>query len=278
MAAAPLPVWRTAGAAVQGAAHQKQDIPCQDALGYQVTPAGAVLAVLADGAGTAAQAAEGAQAAVRRALAALGDGLAQGNPQDEAGWQRLVLDSFSQARQALEQLAADRSLPVKDFATTLACALAVDGWLVAGQIGDGAVVAGANDGSLFTAARPQRGEYANETYFLTLPDALERVEVFAAPLPVSALALLSDGLTRLALQLPTNEPHLPFFGPILSFVAGAQDEVEAGGQLAAFLASERVCARTDDDKALILAVRSGARFAPGGDFASTAPSGTAGAE
>lgn len=247
---------------MRGSAHERMGQPCQDALAYWVTPGGAVLIFVADGAGTAERAEQGAQTAVREALEALDAGLAQGSPQDEAGWRALVEESFYQARQALEQLAAAESLPLKSFATTLACGVALDGWLVTGQVGDGAVIAGAEQGELFAAALPQRGEYANETYFLTLPDALERLEVQVSSQPIAALALLSDGLTRLALQLPAYKPHSPFFAPLLSFASRAQDQDRAEEQLAAFLVSERVCARTDDDKTLVLAVRPGVQFHP----------------
>jgi hypothetical protein len=259
---APGNTWRVVGAAVQGSAHERTGQPCQDALGYWVTPAGAVLIFVADGAGTAERAEQGAQVAVREGLGAVEAGLAQGIPQDEAGWRALVEESFFQARQALEQLAAAESLPLKSFGTTLVCGVVLDGLLVTGQVGDGAVIAGTEQGELFTAAFPQRGEYANETYFLTLPEALERLEVQVYTQPIAALALLSDGLTRLALQLPAYRPHPPFFVPLLSFAARAQEQDQAEQQLAAFLLSERVCARTDDDKTLVMAVRPGFQFHP----------------
>jgi hypothetical protein len=66
---------------------------------------------------------------------------------------------------------------------------------------------------------------------------------------------MTDGLIRLALNLTRNEPHFSFFTPLLAFTAQAEDLVTAEEQLAAFLASERVCARTDDDKTLVLVVR-----------------------
>jgi hypothetical protein len=103
--------------------------------------------------------------------------------------------------------------------------------------------------------RAQRGEYANETYFLTLEDALEQVQVSVYEKAVNLLAVMSDGLTRLAINLPTDEPHLPFFRPLFAFVAHADEEEQASRQLLDFLTSERVCARTDDDKSLVLAVR-----------------------
>jgi hypothetical protein len=117
------------------------------------------------------------------------------------------------------------------------------------------VVAGEAPDKLFLVNRPQRGEYANETYFLTQEDALEQVQVSVFEKAVNFLAVMSDGLTRLAIKLPDHEPHLPFFQPLFAFVAHADDEVQASRHLVDFLTSERVCARTDDDKSLVLAVR-----------------------
>ncbi len=146
------------------------------------------------------------------------------------------------------------------YATTLTCAIATAGRLVVGQIGDGAVVAGEGE-ALVAVTRLQRGEYANETHFLTQADALEHLEIALVEQPVSALAVMSDGLVRLALKMPEQEPHAPFFRPLFRVTAavaepgGALDETEAARQLSAFLGSERVNARTDDDKSLVLAVR-----------------------
>jgi hypothetical protein len=74
---------------------------------------------------------------------------------------------------------------------------------------------------------------------------------------VKSLALISDGLLRLAVSLPDYEPSPRFFRPLWDFATQAEDETQAQEQLTAFLASERVCARTDDDKTLVLAVRLG---------------------
>lgn len=146
------------------------------------------------------------------------------------------------------------------YATTLTCAIATAGRLVVGQIGDGVVVAGKGE-DLVAVTRLQRGEYANETHFLTQAEALEQLEIAVVEQPVSALAVMSDGLVRLALKMPEQEPHAPFFRPLFRVTAavaepgGTLDETEAARQLSAFLGSERVNARTDDDKSLVLAVR-----------------------
>jgi hypothetical protein len=131
----------------------------------------------------------------------------------------------------------------------LICALVSDEWVAAGQVGDGAAVAAEN--GVYTAlTQPQRGEFANETFFIVMDGA--RPDVYSARRRIESLALTTDGLTRIAME-KGNQPHAPFFKPLFDFAAQAGDE--AAQQLAGFMASERVCERSDDDKTLVLAVR-----------------------
>jgi hypothetical protein len=144
--------------------------------------------------------------------------------------------------------------PGREYATTLTCAVATADWLVVGQIGDGVVVAGDGE-ELLAVTQLQRGEYANETHFLTQADALDQMAIEIVERPVSELAVMSDGLIRLALKMPAQQPHAPFFQPLFRAISTTQDEAETARQLSVFLGSERVNARTDDDKSLVLAVR-----------------------
>ena len=246
--------WHVVGASVQGTSHRQAGVPCQDAHAYHVLPGEALVLAVADGAGTAERSAQGAQRAVDQVMATF---LGAALPRDVPGWHTLVREAFAQARQAVEQLAEVQDVELRQFASTLLCAVATPDRLVVGQLGDGIVVARAPDGDLFAATEPQHGEYVNETLFLTMLDALERVQVKVHEQPVRAVAAMSDGLTRLATVVADNSPHAPFFRPLFDFCAQMEDEHEAGEQLAAFLASDRVRARTDDDKTLVLAVRSG---------------------
>jgi hypothetical protein len=247
--------WRVIGASVQGTSHLKGDVPCQDAHGYQVLDGGLVLAAVADGAGSAERSHQGAQLAVQEVLAALSTALDKDAPTDEPAWGKLLLQTFGQARGALVQLSELEEASLRAFATTLSCTILAEGYLVVGQIGDGVTVARATDGLLFAASEPQRGEYANETFFLTQEDALERVQVYVHAEAVDALALMTDGLIRLAMNLSEGIPHAPFFGPLFDYAARVEELPRGEEQLAAFLASERVCERTDDDKTLVLVAR-----------------------
>jgi hypothetical protein len=256
--------WRIIAASAPGSAHLERGLPCQDAYGSRVLPGRVLLAAVSDGAGSAERSGEGARLAVDAALTGL-DALWQGGaPEEEAGWQAAIRDLFGAINQELTKLTEDTNAPLREFAATLTCALATDEGLVVGQIGDGAAIAESVNGALFLTARPQRGEYANEVNFLTQPDVVDCTTVYAARRPVRALALTTDGLLRLAFKLPGYEPYPGFFQPLLAFARETADEAQAQTDLDDFLASERVCTRSDDDKTLLLAVRSDRPGGPAG--------------
>lgn len=255
----PDSAWRVVSAAVQGVSHVRQDLPCQDAAGYQVRADGVLVIALADGAGSARFSELGAVFAVEEALRVLSD--APDRFAEEERWEELLREVFSAARQAVMQLAENpesgEPASPREYACTLTCAIAMGDRLAVGQVGDGAAVAVDANGDLFALTRLQRGEYANETHFLVEEDALDHLVIEVTDRPVKALAVMSDGLIRLALKMPSQEPHAPFFQPLFRFVESVEDGVSADQQLAGFLNSERVNARTDDDKSLVLAVRTG---------------------
>ena len=243
--------WSAAGASVRGSSHVHTDTPCQDAHAHRVLGDNLVV-VLADGAGSALQSREGAQRAVAVACDALSGTMARALPLTPDKWNQLMSRVFARTRAALAERAESGGLSA--MATTLTCVVASSRQLVVAQLGDGVVAAIDRAGTLFSAVPPQRGEYANETVFLTAKDALERIDVQIYPGPVQALVATTDGLLRLALNSDC-EPFAPFFEPLIRFVEGAGPGRSTEGKLAAFLQSERVCARTDDDKTLVVALR-----------------------
>jgi hypothetical protein len=251
-----IPLWQVVHAQAVGSAHLTSGLPCQDAAGWRLLPSGILAIALADGAGSAPLAEVGANLAIAEALASLENSPANQTSQDAQAWEAAVRGAFEAARDSLARESDAAGLPQNVFATTLTCLAATDTAVIFGQVGDGVLVARAPLGDLYTLTQPQRGEYANETLFLTMPDALERGYFKVEQMEVAALAVMSDGLSRLALHLPGYAPHGPFFAPLWRFAARAlSDGAQASQQLAEFLASERVCARTDDDKSLVIAVR-----------------------
>ena len=67
---------------------------------------------------------------------------------------------------------------------------------------------------------PQSGEYANSTNFLTSDEYREQLEFIAATSSCSKVALMTDGLERLALRFDSQTPHAPFFEPLVPRTAG----------------------------------------------------------
>lgn len=246
--------WRVVGAAVRGISHERLDLPCQDAQGFRVLPGGILLAVIADGAGTAAFSDQGARVAVEETLRSLEAALEDARPANPGEWEDLLASAFFSARQAVINLADQSGENPREYACTLVGIAAAGDGLVAGQIGDGAVVARCVNDELFTVTRLQRGEYANETHFLVESDALVTAQIEYIDRPANALAVMSDGLIRLALKMPSQEPHAPFFHPLFRFAAAEAGEEGAADKLTGFLGSGRVNERTDDDKSLVLAV------------------------
>ncbi|HET8549099.1 MAG TPA: PP2C family serine/threonine-protein phosphatase [Bryobacteraceae bacterium] len=248
----PVADWRVLGASVQGSSHVKLGTGCQDAHGYRRLACGTVVMAIADGAGSACCSAEGAVVAVQTGLSSLAVALASGD--GGISMECTIRQAFAHTAVSLAELAGrtpERS--IGDYATTLSLVVLSADQIGIGQIGDGAVVAATADGAFRTLTRDSRGEYLNETHFVTEPQYGTELYVAVEPAAaITGIVAMTDGMEILAVNHSDNTPHHPFFTPLLRFV---RSEAAAEAELAAFLASERVCARTDDDKTLVIAVR-----------------------
>ncbi len=75
--------------------------------------------------------------------------------------------------------------------------------------------------------------------------------------PVDVLALFSDGIERMVLDMAAQEPSQRFFNfivqPIIGSTVTAGKDVQLSGHLKDYLGGEQVNGRTDDDKTLVLA-------------------------
>lgn len=247
--ARPAAGWRVAAASVCGTSHQRLGLPCQDAHGYATLDDGALLIVVADGAGSAAQSQVGSDAAVRAVLQYMGR-VASGSP--VYGVEKGLRLSLDLASQVVGQEAMKRGLDPRELATTLMVVRATPTSVAAAQVGDGAAVALGEDGVLLSLTRPLTGEYSNSTVFLTTPEWRDSVQYTELQLPVKGIAAFSDGLDLIALSMPYGRPHAPFFGPIFGFAATAADPEAAASRLGAFLSSPRVAGRADDDLTLVV--------------------------
>jgi hypothetical protein len=247
--------WRSIGAAVTGTAHLRLNLPCQDAFAYRALPTGELIMVVADGAGSATKADKGAAYTAQALVQQLNTALVNSIPARCQHWHNLLTRAFSAVRAGLIAHANQHQTKLSAYATTALVAVLTDQWTIGAGLGDGGLVVADQMGNLISLCPPQRGPYANMTNFLTQADALERLAISILPAPVVGGALFSDGLLPLALNLVHNRPHPPFFNPLFAFTDHSSEEAQANEQLADFLSSPRLNARTDDDKTLVLARR-----------------------
>jgi len=253
------PGWRYAKAAVTGTSHAAQGRGCEDFAAARLigTVRGNVMAAcICDGAGSSSQAAIGARVAAEAFLTIAGDRLREtGGIIDETD----LGDFLSFAALAVTLRAFTEKQPVRDYATTLVAGLVADTWSAFVQIGDGAIVVPSVGGRWELVFEPQRGTYANETWFLTEEDARRRAHVSLRAYGAAEVSLFSDGLERLLIREAAGSPVADaFFNEMLPAVResrAAGEDLVLANALAAYLSSEAINARTDDDKSLILASR-----------------------
>ncbi len=246
--------WRVVAASVRGTSHERVDQLCQDAHHWERLPEGVLIAAVADGAGSAPLGKIGAIVAAQTAVETIRfKEDTSRSPEDEEGWQLLLNNALVAAKTAVEAEAVACNVAARDLATTLIIVVATPKLIAAAQVGDGVAVAGDSQGNVIALTAPQSGEYINETTFLVSPNALETAQVTLWRGSPANIALMSDGLQMLALEMTDGKPHVPFFSPLFHFMADVTDETEAKEQLVALLRSERIQKRTDDDLTLLLA-------------------------
>ncbi len=222
-------MWRYAAASTAGLSHLKTDTLCQDRYAHAIEGGDLIIAV-ADG-------------------AHLSDA--------QADWPALVVEAALAARSAVQAEASGAGRPARDYACTLLVIVLANGRGAALQIGDGVIVYKDAEawGYVFW---PQKGEYANTTNFLIQDDAEARFEVTALNEPLREIAVMTDGLEGLALHYASQAPHEPFLEAVMTPLRAARGDGEAGrvsAGLEAFLRSDRITSRTDDDLTLVLATR-----------------------
>jgi hypothetical protein len=217
-----------------------------------------LVAVVADGAGSAARAEDGARLACSLLLDEVSTLFGTGGEVRDVT-PALIGCWLARFQHEVAVRAEADALTARDFACTVLGVVVGLDCAVFLQIGDGAIVVAPRDepDGYSWIFWPQRGEYENQTWFATDDAAQDRLAYDIVEHPVDEVALFTDGLQRLALHFASQTAHAPFFrgmfAPLRSVSAGHAERLSIA--LAAFLDSRSVNDRTDDDKTLVLASR-----------------------
>jgi hypothetical protein len=245
--------WRYAAASAIGTSHQNSQTVCQDAHSLQFFERlDAFVGVVSDGAGSASQ----SQVGSRRTCDVVLNRIGAADP-EALFTVSLAADVLEHLRMELQQLADDAGVAVREFACTMLVAIVGKEKVAFWQIGDGAICFRESNADRFGYAFwPEKGDYANVTFFVTDQNAHNHLEFDATSLNIVELAIFSDGLERLALDFVSGEAHTAFFTGLFPAVRGLRApgySAELSSDIEGFLSSERVNRRTDDDKTLLLA-------------------------
>ena len=164
-------------ASVAGTSHLRRGIERQDRVCHR-TQSGFLVSAVSDGAGSARNSALGAAVTTSRAVTfATWRLLDLAGPPSAGDLEGILKKSAASARQSLEALSCQTGEVLGSYANTLLLAIQTDTLLGAAQVGDGGIVISNEGGGFDCLTSPQRGEYANETTFITSRDGLEQLEV-----------------------------------------------------------------------------------------------------
>lgn len=249
--------WKAVARSEIGTSHQKQGIGCQDYGNYRIFD-DVIVGAVADGAGSAKHSDFGANLAVETVLKCFAN--INESPQKQAFFQPLCKEEAQQVfakivKQVITELqkqADEKDYSINDLACTLLVFLATPDWVAAMQIGDGFIVMRSEDSEYQLLFQPDKGEFANETTFITSTNALKEMQVKVINEKQEFICASTDGLEKVAIRLSDWEPFSPFFKPLEEYLHEPVNREEEDKYLTEFLNSERLNSRTDDDKTLLL--------------------------
>ncbi|BAY17375.1 hypothetical protein NIES21_32120 [Anabaenopsis circularis NIES-21] len=251
--------WKAIACSATGTCHIDRNVPCQDYGDYIVID-DVIVGAVADGAGSAKHSDIGSKLAVKTTLSHLYR-LLRWNKRKNEDLRKPITpdiakktfnDTLTKVKDVLNKEVQSKGFSINDLACTLLVFCATPTWIAAMQIGDGFIVVKLKESNNYQLLfPPDKGEYANETTFVTSTNAFSRMKVDVIIGKQEFICASTDGLERLAIDFRTGEAFSGFFNP---FEQGLRerDKHEEEKSLEDWLYSEGVNARTDDDKTLLV--------------------------
>lgn len=249
--------WKVFFASAAGRHHLSRDLPCQDS-GHHTVVDDAFVGVVCDGAGSASEGRLGAELFATTVTELVSESIKTGRLAMDAVPDRRerLLAVIGEARARIGEIALSRQLALGDFACTLVgCIGSRDGGCFF-HVGDGFAIC-VTDAGESVLSRPENGEYADETFFITDESWSDHFRVT----PISEvrrgclIGLMSDGTSPFAVNRMRNGFYGPFIEPIVAFLRNATEH-DGNQALRNVLEHEKTLDITSDDKALLLALAS----------------------
>ena len=239
--------WNAIKAIVRGKSHVKTGKPCQDFSHYSVS-GDRVIGIICDGAGSAKRSDIGS-----KWLTELMEYQLDRIPADECGemLERSMIIAVNQARERYLQRMFESYHNPSDYATTLIAIIILRDAFAVAHIGDGAAAARI-DGKLKLISKPENGEYANQTFFITGRNWYRHLRILVGhSIGLEAVALMSDGVTPALVDLKIEQPAPAIDDLFLAVSKGQGSDKD----LESILESDMFSTRSFDDKSMVLISR-----------------------
>jgi hypothetical protein len=275
--------WIIAQASVIGSLHITNFLPCQDAhLCKTIGQGDWLLCVVSDGAGSCEFSHIGSGKVVELVYWYFSELIKEQKwiddfciPENEI-WHKLAKDIFKKVFADLQEFAKNEGYTLKSLSATLILVIATPLGLLVSHIGDGRAGYQNLQGEWKSMLTPFKGEYANETVFITSPiwedDKIDTyIESRVVVESTNAFVLMSDGCENACYETTIfneetklyeniNKPFAGFLNPIIQTLQNLSEQGKTEQEINLLWEDylndgTEEFAKEQDDKTLILAVK-----------------------
>lgn len=233
--------------------HSKDNANCQDNLIIKKLEDRLIFAI-ADGASSAPLSGYGSEVAVN----AFSEYLAKSVSllPDE----NCLIAAFDNVRKVLEEEAIKKNCNIKDLHTTLYGGVYINGNLVCASVGDSMGFVVGRDNEVLVPLQPTKGEFINETIFITSEYWKDFLRVSNLIKKPSSLIVCSDGLLNIVYSLVIENdlwkviPHEDVIENLIDYINKNHVTSDINLEIANMLRGEKANDLNNDDKALIVAI------------------------
>ena len=234
-----------------GSSHlKKENGVCQDSSDVKMLENGWVVAVIADGLGSAKKSEVGSSLATKTII----DFVSQYIPNqwDNDSLQALLKVAYHTALKAMQQVAEEEGSPLYDYDTTLTTAIYNGNDVVYAHVGDGGIITITPYGDIKLLTEVQKGEAYNETY--PLRSGPDKWILGHSKEQICAFTMMTDGIFDIACPwlLATKDQRIyinyvrPFLDRNVLPVNTDEDFFNAEVEIRAFFEGKHSVGITDD--------------------------------
>ena len=242
------------GISLVGFSHIKKKIPCQDGHAFKSYDNNYILAVT-DGAGSSKY----SHLASKFITKKLVDNLDPSELFEKTNKIKFKLKLIDLINKSFEELIAREisnipDIKISDLATTLILVIGDKERGYIFHVGDGAaLILDSNNMENFILSEPMNGQYANETYFITMKNWEDYLRISEFNIKFDSIFLFSDGVTPFSL-IKNKKPFTKFLLPLINHIKKYKNEDYMKG-ITNTLNSEKARKTTDDDKTIVFLLK-----------------------